>query len=64
MGESISMMWSTGVGWLEGKITSFDSDTQLHCVDFADGDVEEMDLKTTRRKWNIRGYKEMQAHEL
>ena len=62
VGESISMLWSAGVGWLEGKITGFDSDTQLRCIDFVDGDIEEMDLKTSRRKWKIQGYKE--SHEL
>lgn len=53
VGESISTMWSTGVCWLEGKITSFHNTTQLQCIDIADGDVQEMGLKTTRRKWNI-----------
>ena len=46
------------------KIAGFDSDSHLHAITFTDGDEEEIDLKKSKRKWQLKPWKEVKPEAL
>ena len=64
VGKKMEMYWSKGVGWLTGNITSFDADSEMHQIVFQDGDAREVDLKGSKRKWQLKGWKEVRPEDL
>ena len=58
------MYWNKGYGWVTGTVTAFDSDSHLHAITFTDGDEEEIDLKKSKRKWQLKPWKEVKPEAL
>ena len=43
---------------------SFDADSEMHQILFQDGDAREVDLKGSKRKWQLKGWKGVRPEDL